>query len=142
LDPSWSRSPSTSSGPTHSAGLSSWIHHPGLQVDRTKLTEVFWPKYHHEGRSIEVELSDGEWWIDEEKQFLYILHSDIQPGCKHSISNQVKGMPPVTSRSSVDILIVGLVLGVLAVLLYGLDRNRFVMREALRGKEILSDGEQ
>ncbi|KAE8247903.1 hypothetical protein A4X03_0g6927, partial [Tilletia caries] len=76
------------------------------------------------------------------KQFLYILHSDIQPGCKHSISNQVKGMPPVTSRSSVDILIVGLVLGVLAVLLYGLDRNRFVMREALRGKEILSDGEQ
>ncbi|KAE8245953.1 hypothetical protein A4X06_0g5299 [Tilletia controversa] len=142
LPSSWSRSPSTSSGPTHSAGLSSWIHHPGLQVDRTKLTEVFWPKYHHEGRSIEVELSDGEWWIDEEKQFLYILHSDIQPGCKHSISNQVKGMPPVTSRSSVDILIVGLVLGVLAVLLYGLDRNRFVMREALRGKEILSDGEQ
>ncbi|CAD7063981.1 unnamed protein product [Tilletia caries] len=116
------------------ANSSSWPlqSDPGLQVDRTKLTEVFWPRYHYEGRSIEVELSDGEWWIDEEKQSLYILHSDIRPGCKHSISIRVKGMRPATGRSSVDILIVGLVFGVLAVLLYGLDR--FVMREALHGK--------
>ncbi|KAK0534056.1 hypothetical protein OC842_002757 [Tilletia horrida] len=95
-------------------------------VDRSRLTEVFWPRFHYEGREVEVELSDGEWWMDEEKQSLYVLHADVRPGCKHSLSVRVKGMPlPAHKRRSVgaiDVLLVGTVLGAIAVLLFGVDR--------------------
>ncbi|KAE8225643.1 hypothetical protein CF319_g1640 [Tilletia indica] len=101
-------------------------------VDRTKLTEIFWPRYHYEGRTIEVEVSDGEWWIDEKKQSLYILHSEARPGFKHSLSIRVKGMRAPSGRPTIDVLVIGLVLGTLAVLLYGLDR--FLIREAGLGK--------
>ncbi|KAL9931302.1 hypothetical protein V8E36_009812 [Tilletia maclaganii] len=96
------------------------------EVDRTRLTEIFWPKYHYEGEKVVLgHLSDGEWWIDEEKQSLYVLHSDLRPGFKHSVYLRIEGRPRrLHSRDksrSVDVVVVGLVLGVLAVLLYAVD---------------------
>ncbi|ORY70465.1 glycoside hydrolase superfamily [Pseudomassariella vexata] len=42
--------------------------------DKARLTELFLPKYHYEGHELKVEVSDGEWEVDWERQTLYVRH--------------------------------------------------------------------
>lgn len=44
-----------------------WANSRSVQLDeKVRTTEIFWPKYLFEGETIKVELSDGNWRIDEQ----------------------------------------------------------------------------
>lgn len=58
---------------------------------KSQITEIFLPKYHYEGKEIGIQISDGEWELNEELQTIYVLHENLTPGFKHSIEVVIRG---------------------------------------------------
>ena len=61
--------------------------------DKSGLTEVFVPSYHYAAHELSVELSDGEWSFDAEKQTLYVWHQIHQGGeIRHKLVLQIEDL--------------------------------------------------
>lgn len=49
---------------------------------KSRVTEVFLPNYHYATHDLSIEVSDGEWSVDAEKQTLYVIHETRRVGHK------------------------------------------------------------
>lgn len=97
----------------------------GVQVggEKSRVTEIFLPKYHYEGKMIGVQVSDGQWELNEESQSLYVLHENLTPGFKHWVEIVVKDAEKESWFENLSIgditrllMVLGVLIGALVVM--------------------------
>lgn len=75
-------------------------------TEKSRVTEVFLPNYHYAAHKLQIEVSDGEWSVDGDKQTLYVIHTthrvehklllqiqDLQQHLLHRVECQRRAFP-------------------------------------------------